>query len=182
VGENATKVGETEVQLAQGDITDLDTDAIVNAANSALKMGGGVAGAIRKRGGPEIQRQCDAIGGTQVGGAVLTTGGNLKARHVIHAVGPTMGEGNEDGKLHDATLNSLRIANEAGLTSIAFPAISTGIFGYPLDRCSRIMLGTVVEYLRDETGLRRIVFCLYTREAFEAFEGELERIANQARE
>jgi O-acetyl-ADP-ribose deacetylase (regulator of RNase III) len=93
-----------------------------------------------------------------------------------------MGEGDEDGKLQDATLNSLIIADEVGLTSIAFPAISTGIFGYPVDRCSRIMLGTVVEYLKGETGLRRIVFCLFTPDAFEAFEGELGRIANQARE
>ncbi|MBU7004898.1 MAG: macro domain-containing protein [Theionarchaea archaeon] len=177
-----TKIAGTEIQLVQGDITDLDTDAIVNAANSALKMGGGVAGAIRRRGGPEIQKECEAIGGTQVGGAVLTTGGNLKARYIIHAVGPMMGEGDEDGKLHDATLNSLRIADEVGLTSIAFPAISTGIFGYPVERCSRIMLGTVLEYLMGETALRRIVFCLYNPETFEAFEKELEKIANQARE
>jgi O-acetyl-ADP-ribose deacetylase (regulator of RNase III) len=179
--ELVTIIAGTEVQLVKGDITDLDTDAIVNAANSALKMGGGVAGAIMKRGGPEIQIECDAIGGTHVGGAVLTTGGSLKARHVIHAVGPMMGEGDEDRKLHDATINSLRLADKTGLASIAFPAISTGIFGYPVDRCSRIMLGTVVDYLRGNTGLRRIIFCLYSRETYEIFEGELARIRRESK-
>jgi O-acetyl-ADP-ribose deacetylase (regulator of RNase III) len=144
-------------------------------------MGGGVAGAIRRKGGPDIQNECDVIGGTHVGGAVLTTGGNLRARYVIHAVGPMMGEGDEDRKLHDATFNSLRVADGAGLKSIAFPAISTGIFGYPAERCSRIMLGTVVNYLQGDTGLRRIIFCLYSRETYDVFEGELARI-DQARE
>jgi O-acetyl-ADP-ribose deacetylase (regulator of RNase III) len=176
LGELVTIIAGTEVQLVQGDITDLDADAIVNAANSALKMGGGVAGAIRRRGGPEIQMECNAIGGTHVGGAVLTTGGKLRARHVIHAVGPMMGEGDEDRKLYYATINSLRVAEETGLTSIAFPAISTGIFGYPVERCSRVMLGAVVDYLQGDTGLSRIIFCLYSRETYEIFEEALARI------
>ncbi|MFX1435152.1 MAG: macro domain-containing protein, partial [Promethearchaeota archaeon] len=101
------KVKNSLLKLQQGDITELETDAIVNAANSQLIMGGGVAGAIRRKGGPKIQEECNKIGSTYVGGAVITTGGNLKAKYVIHAVGPRMGEGNEDEKLKNATLNSL---------------------------------------------------------------------------
>jgi O-acetyl-ADP-ribose deacetylase (regulator of RNase III) len=153
----------------------METDAIVNAANAQLVLGGGVAGAIRKKGGTAIQEECNRIGGTQVGGAVITTGGNLRAKHVIHAVGPRMGEGDEDRKLRDATLNSLKIADQHYLEGISFPAISTGIFGYPLDRCAQIMLSTTIEYLAGETGLRRIVFCLYGEESFSAFVDELRK-------
>jgi O-acetyl-ADP-ribose deacetylase (regulator of RNase III) len=163
------------LELVRGDITEMETDAIVNAANAQLVLGGGVAGAIRKKGGTAIQEECNRIGGTQVGGAVITTGGNLKAKHVIHAVGPRMGEGDEDRKLRDATLNSLKIADQHHLEGISFPAISTGIFGYPLDRCARIMLSTTIEYLAGETGLRRIVFCLYGEESFSAFVDELRK-------
>ena len=139
------KIGDRVLELVEGDITEMDTDAIVNAANDQLILGGGVAGAIRRKGGPEIQAQCDRIGGTFVGGAVITTGGQLKARHVIHAVGPRMGEGDEDRKLRDATVNSLKLADEHGLRSLAFPAISTGIFGFPLGRCAQIMLSAAIE-------------------------------------
>ncbi|MFQ6085885.1 MAG: macro domain-containing protein [Candidatus Bathyarchaeia archaeon] len=170
------KIGRTLIELVQGDITDLDTDAIVNAANAALKLGGGVAGAIRQKGGPTIQEECDRIGGTFVGGAVITTGGNLKAKHVIHAVGPRYGEGDEDEKLRNATLNSLKLADEHELRSIAFPAISTGVFGFPKDRCARIMLSTVVSYVKGSTGLERVVFCLYDSESFEIFRRTLRTI------
>jgi O-acetyl-ADP-ribose deacetylase (regulator of RNase III) len=169
------KFGNVFIELAQGDITELDTDAIVNAANAQLVMGGGVAGAIRRKGGPEIQQECDRIGGTFMGGAVLTTGGSLKARHVIHAVGPRQGEGDEDRKLKNATLNSLKIADENKLRSIAFPAISTGIFGYPLDKCATIMLSATIEYLKGKTALERVVFCLYDSRAFDTFAAELSR-------
>ena len=145
-------INQSIIELVQGDITEMETDAIVNAANAQLVMGGGVAGAIRKKGGPAIQEECNRIGGTHVGDAVITTGGNLRAKHVIHAVGPRMGEGDEDRKLKDATLNSLKIADQNHLVSISFPAISTGIFGYPLKRCARIMLSTSIEYLNGETG------------------------------
>ena len=155
------KVGKTVIELVQGDITELDTDAIVNAANASLWMGGGVAGSIRRKGGPEIQKECDRIGGTFVGGAVITTGGKLRAKHVIHAVGPRQGEGEEDLKLKNAALNSLKVADENKLRSIAFPAISTGIFGYPLDKCAAIMLSTTIEYLKGKSGLEKVVFCLY---------------------
>jgi len=163
------------VELVDGDITEMDTDAIVNAANDRLILGGGVAGAIRKKGGAQIQAECDRIGGTFVGGAVITTGGRLKARHVIHAVGPRLGEGDEDEKLRNATLNSLKLADEHKLRSIAFPAISTGIFGFPLQRCAEIMLSRVVKYLRGETGLERVVFCLFGQDSYAVFARQLEQ-------
>ncbi|MHC4166127.1 MAG: macro domain-containing protein, partial [Planctomycetota bacterium] len=149
-------IGNHILELLEGDITQVDTDAIVNAANAQLVLGGGVAGAIRRKGGPRIQAECDEIGGTFVGGAVITTGGNLKAGHVIHAVGPRMGEGNEDDKLRNATLNSLKVADENHLKSISLPAISTGIFGFPIERCARIMLETTISYLKGTTGLEKV--------------------------
>ncbi|WP_372897045.1 macro domain-containing protein [Stieleria sp.] len=129
------KLGSTDLELLEADITELEVDAIVNAANEHLKLGGGVAGAIRKRGGPSIQKECDRIGGTPVGTAVITGAGDLPFRHVIHAVGPKMGEGDEDRKLASAVRASLALADRHGLRSIALPAISTGNFGVPGDRC-----------------------------------------------
>lgn len=169
------QIGNRMLELIEGDITEMETDAIVNAANDRLILGGGVAGAIRRKGGPTIQAECDRIGGTFVRGAVITTGGNLKAKHVIHAVGPRMGEGDEDRKLRDATVNSLRLAEEHHLRSLAFPAISTGIFGFPIERCAQIMLGAVIEHLRGETSLDRVVFCLFGRDSYQVFAIQLER-------
>lgn len=167
------------VELMQGDITEMDTDAIVNAANEQLILGGGVAGAIRKKGGPSIQEECNRIGGTTVGNAVVTGGGNLKAKYVIHAVGPRYGEGDEDRKLRNATWNSLLRATEKGCSSVAFPAISTGIFGFPKDRCARIMLKTVKEFLEaEETSLTRVVFCLFTSEDLSIFEEAMKEVFN----
>ena len=168
-----TDVGNSVLELCDGDITEMSTDAIVNAANAQLVLGGGVAGAIRKKGGPSIQAECDKIGGTFVGGAVITTAGNLKARHVIHAVGPRMGEGDEDEKLKAATLNSLKVADENSLKSISLPAISTGIFGFPTERCAKIMLETTIGYLEGPTGLDRVVFCLFGSESYEIFASRL---------
>jgi O-acetyl-ADP-ribose deacetylase (regulator of RNase III) len=160
-----------QLVLVQGDITEMDTDAIVNAANKDLVLGAGVAGAIRTKGGATIQEECNRIGGAPVGGVAITTGGDLRARHVIHAVGPRMGEGDEDRKLADATRNSLKLANEKGLASITFPAISTGIFGFPKNRCARIMLTTVAETLKQEdTSLTEVVFCLWGEETLQVFE------------
>ena len=167
------KVKDSVISLVQGDITELNTDVIVNAANNQLILGGGVAGAIRKKGGPTIQEECNKIGNTFVGGAVITTGGNLKAKHVIHAVGPRMGEGNEDQKLKQATLNSLKLMDDHNLKTIAFPAISTGIFGFPIARCSKIMINTAKNYLQGKTQIERVIFCLYTTTDFEVFEKEL---------
>lgn len=169
-------VNEVSIELAQGDITELDVDAIVNAANAELVLGGGVAGAIRRKGGPSIQAECRAIGYCEVGGAVITGGGDLKARHVIHAVGPRMGEGSESGKLARATRSSLDLAEEHGLRSIAFPAISTGIFGYPLEACADVMLRVIIDYtFEDLESLERIIVCLYDDAAFQAFAREFRR-------
>ncbi len=168
-------IGKRTLELIEGDITEMTTDAIVNAANAQLVLGGGVAGAIRRRGGPEIQAACNKIGGTFVGGAVITTGGHLPAKYVIHAVGPHMGAGNEDEKLKSATLNSLKVADENHLKSLAFPAISTGIFGFPIGRCAEIMLSTTIDYLQDETKLEHVVFCLFDRESFDVFARQLNK-------
>ena len=168
-------IANSVLELLDGNITEMDTDAIVNAANAQLVLGGGVAGAIRQKGGPAIQQECDKIGGTFVGGAVITTGGNLKAKYVIHAVGPQMGEGNEDTKLKNATLNSLKLADKHNLESIAFPAISAGIFGFPIDRCAEIMLRTTIDYLKAKTGLKKVVFCLFGRDSYTVFENQLKQ-------
>jgi len=163
------------LELLEGDITEMQTDAIVNAANAQLILGGGVAGAIRKKGGPKIQAECDKIGATYVGGAVITAGANLKAKHVIHAVGPRMGEGNEDEKLKNATLNSLKLADENNLKSISFPAISTGVFGFPIQRCAEIMLRAAIDYLKAATGLEKVLFCLFGHSDYQIFAKQLEK-------
>lgn len=177
-----TLIHHTDLVLVAGDLTEQTTEAIVNPANSALQLGGGVAGAIRRKGGPKIQEECDKIGGTPVGTAVITTGGNLKARHVIHAVGPRMGEGDEDRKLRNATLNSLKLADQHKLKSISFPAISTGIFGYPIDRCAEVMLTATIGYLRGKTGLEKVVFCLWGEEAYRTFEKTLKLMTEGERD
>lgn len=164
------------VELVQGDITDLATDAIVNAANSALVLGAGVAGAIRRRGGPSIQEECYRIGACEVGNAVITGAGQLAARHVIHAVGPMMGEGQERGKLASATRASLLLAERHGLESIAFPAISTGVYGYPMEGCAQIMLKVIVDFtFEDLKSLRTIIMCLYDAGAFAVFAREFSK-------
>ncbi|MBN2468468.1 MAG: macro domain-containing protein [Deltaproteobacteria bacterium] len=168
-------INKSVIELVEGDITEMETHAIVNAANAALQLGGGVAGAIRRKGGPAIQAECDKIGGTHVGGAVITTGGNLKARHVIHAVGPRMGEGGEDEKLRNATLASLEVAEQNHLTSISFPAISAGIFGFPIERCAHIMLSATIGYLQRNTTIEKVSFCLLGKESFRTFVDELSR-------
>jgi len=174
-----TQIADSVLALVEGDITEMQTDAIVNPANARLVLGGGVAGAIRRKGGPAIQAECNKIGGTHVGGAVITTAGSLKAKNVIHAVGPRMGEGHEDEKLRNATLNSLKLADRHNLKTIAFPAISTGIFGFPMERCAAIMLKTVIEYLKDKTGLQEVAICLFGRDAYQVFENRLKKEPSQ---
>lgn len=164
------------IELVQGDITDLDADAIVNAANSQLILGAGVAGAIRRKGGPSIQEECLAIGHCEVGSAVITGGGALKARHVIHAVGPRLGEGNETTKLASAVRASLSLAEKNELRSIALPAISTGVFGYPLAGCAEVMLRIICDYtLEKPSSLDHIIVCLYDQDALAVFQAELQR-------
>lgn len=174
------KIGGTVIELVKGDITELEVDVIVNAANSSLKMGGGVAGAILRKGGRVIQEECDKIGYCPVGGAVITSAGKLKAKYVIHAVGPRMGEGDEDNKLRNATLSSLELADKYNVESIAFPAISTGIFGYPKDRCAQVMLSAIVDYVSvKKTNLKKIILCLYDDETYQIFEKKLNEISGK---
>lgn len=171
-----TTLGSTVVETLKGDITELAVDAIVNPANEALLLGGGVAGAVARRGGPAIQEACRRIGGTPVGTAVITTGGELPARHVIHAVGPRWGEGQEASKLRGAIVAALGVAEAEGLTSLAFPAVSTGIFGYPLQAAAEVIVGAIRDHLTArESSLRRVVLCLFDDAALHAFEGELGR-------
>jgi O-acetyl-ADP-ribose deacetylase (regulator of RNase III) len=164
------------LKLVEGNIVLLNVEAVVNAANSSLILGGGVAGAIRSHGGPSIQEECNKIGPIQVGEAVATNAGNLKAKYVIHAAGPVSGEGEEDEKLRNATLNSLKIAEEKKIKDIAFPAISTGIFGFPIQRCSEIMLEAAKEFLEKHDYPQEIIFCLYGAEAYSVFEKTLEEL------
>jgi O-acetyl-ADP-ribose deacetylase (regulator of RNase III) len=165
----------TQLELVEGDITQLEVDAVVNAANENLQLGAGVAGAIRDRGGPAIQEECNRIGRTPVGTAVMTGAGNLLARQVIHAVGPRMGEGEEDKKLASAVRSALALADRRGLKSIAIPAISTGVFGFPMERAARVMLTEIHRYLQGGTKLDRVVICLFGEEAFGIFRRELRR-------
>lgn len=173
------EVNGKSLELLQGDITEMDTDAIVNAANEQLILGAGVAGAIRKKGGPTIQEECNRLAPIRVGEAVITGAGSLKCRHVIHAVGPRMGEGQEEEKLRSATLSSLKLADKHNLKSISFPAISTGVFGFPLDRCAKVMLGTALEYLKGPTGIERVVFCLFGEESFNTFKEVLSTLSTR---
>jgi O-acetyl-ADP-ribose deacetylase (regulator of RNase III) len=158
------------VILLQGDLTEMETDAIVNAANNDLQLGGGVAGAIRRKGGDDIQRECNAIGSIPVGSAVITTGGRLKARHVIHAASMELGGRTDASSLRNSTAHSLRIAAQRGLKSIAFPAVGTGIAGFPMRECAEIMLGEVAEHLKRPTSLEQIYFILFDKPSLEVFE------------
>ncbi|HXA56719.1 MAG TPA: macro domain-containing protein [Candidatus Acidoferrum sp.] len=158
------------VEILQGDLTEIDTDAIVNAANNDLQLGGGVAGAIRRKGGPLIQRQCNVIGTIPVGGAAITTGGDLKARHVIHAASMQLGGTTTATALQSSTAHALRIAAQNNLKTIAFPAVGTGIAGFPLNQCAQIMLGEVARHLDGPTSLEKIYFVLYDGDALGVFE------------
>lgn len=162
---------QVELQIRQGDLTEEQVDAIVNAANSQLRHGGGVAGAIVRKGGPTIQRESDALAPVPVGKAVLTGAGRLPCRHVIHAVGPRWGEGEEDEKLRSAVDSSLALAHQHGLRSVALPAISSGIFGFPKERCAEILIRTAREFVarHPETSLREIRFVLFDRPMAELF-------------
>src|SRR5580700_5157689 len=159
-----------KIILLQGDLTEMDVDAIVNAANNDLQLGGGVAGAIRRKGGEEIQRECDAIGSIPIGGAAITTGGKLRARFVIHVASMQLGGETSAGALRSSTAHALRIAAERGLRSIAFPAVGTGIAGFPIPECARIMLGEVLEHLKNPTSLEKIYFILFDAQTLSEFE------------
>jgi O-acetyl-ADP-ribose deacetylase len=163
----------SKVIIRQGDLTDSDADAIVNAANNNLMLGGGVAGAIRRKGGPSIQAECDRIGPVPLGEAAVTGGGNLRARHVIHAASMRLGEATTEENLRASTRNSLARARELNLTSTALPAIGTGIAGFPLKRCAEVMIAEVREHLGGSTSLERIEFVLFDSAAEKIFKDTL---------
>lgn len=169
------KVKDSILELVEGDITCEEVDAIVNAANSSLRGGGGVDGAIHRAGGPSILEECKKIGYCPTGEAVITTGGNLKARYVIHTVGPVWrgGSSGEANLLANAYKNSLKIAREKSLKSIAFPSISTGAYGYPLSEASKIALSTIIEHLKGETTLKKVRFVLFGETAFNVYHRNL---------
>jgi len=170
-------IGKTTLEIVQGDITTLKVDAIVNAANEYLKHGGGVAAAISRKGGPAIQQESDALvekcGPLETGEAVITNGGKLPASFVIHAVGPVWREhspAEADDLLRKAVRSSLALAEENEVKSIAFPAISTGIYGFPIERAAPLLLREAADYLRGQTKLERVLFCLYDDASYQVFD------------
>jgi O-acetyl-ADP-ribose deacetylase (regulator of RNase III) len=171
------RIGNAVLEIVQGDITAMAVDAIVNAANEYLKHGGGVAAAISRKGGPTIQQESDALISTRrplrTGEAVITGGGKLAARFVIHTVGPVWSEhrpAEADRLLCEAVKSSLKLAEEKGLKSIAFPAISTGIYGFPIERAAPLMLREAKRHLEGESRMERAVFCLYDDASYRVFE------------
>jgi len=169
-------INKSVIELCRGDITLQKVDAIVNAANSRLAGGGGVDGAIHRAGGPAIMQECRNIGGCPTGEAVRTTGGNLPAQYVIHTVGPVYrnGTSGEPQLLKNAYLNSLKLAEKKGLRTMAFPSISTGVYGYPIEDASRIAVETVAGYLAEETKLERVVFVLFSAHDLAVYEKTLQ--------
>jgi len=172
------KIGDRTLRLVLGDITTRDVDAIVNAANKHLKHGGGVAGAIVSKGGSIIQEESDRIGYVPTGNAAMTSAGMLKAKFVIHAVGPRMGEGDEDMKLRRAVQQTLLLASEHNFRSVSMPAISSGIFGFPKDRCAKILVSETLNFLQknQETSLQIIEFCIFDEETLAHFRHEFDKI------
>ena len=164
------------IKIQQGDLTEMDVDAIVNASNNDLMLGAGVAGAIRRKGGEEIQRECDAIGSIPIGYAAITGGGKLKARFVIHAASMQLGGKTSAEALRHSTAHSLRIANERALKTIAFPAVGTGIARFPLKECAEIMLREAAQHLRGGTSLEMIYFVLFDEAAQGIFERAWKKI------
>jgi O-acetyl-ADP-ribose deacetylase (regulator of RNase III) len=169
------------IVLQQGDITEMDVDAVVNAANNDLILGGGVAGAIRRKGGESIQRECEAIGTIPVGTAAITGAGKLKARYVIHAASMQLGGRTTADALRTSTAHCLRLAAKHGLKTIAFPAVGTGIAGFPMRECAAIMLRECVEHMRGQTSLEKIHFVLFDRESLTTFESVRDELRAQWR-
>lgn len=169
-------INQSVLELVEGDITGQETDAIVNAANTSLLGGGGVDGAIHRAGGPKILEECRTLGGCPTGEARITTGGNLKARYVIHTVGPVY----HNGKRHEAELlanaynNSLILASQYKLNSVAFPSLSTGAYGYPMNEAAMIALKTVIDYVKTHTDIHRVRFVLFGSKAYQTYENTLQ--------
>ena len=167
------KINKTTINLQEGDITEIKADAIVNAANNRLWMGGGVAGAIKRKGGKIIEDEAVKLGPIPIGEAVVTSAGKLNARYVIHAAGMGTDLKTDEDKIKNATLNSLRRAKELKIESIAFPSIGTGVGGFPLEKAAEIMLRAIITYAKEETSLSRIIIVLYGEKAFDKFENVL---------
>ena len=164
------KIGRCTLELAKGDITQQDTEAIVNAANKRLAPGGGVAGAIHRAAGPGLWEECKQLGGCETGEAKLTSGHKLKAKYVIHTVGPVYSGSPQDPKdLRACYLNSLKLADEHGIASLSFPAISTGAFGYPIEDAAKVSLSAVMDYLRGETRLKLVRLVLYSELDYQTY-------------
>lgn len=161
------------IEIVQGDLTEIGADAIVNAANNDLQLGGGVAGAIRRKGGPAIQAECDAIGTIPLGGAAITSGGKLKARYVIHAASMELGGRTSAASLRSSTAHALRIAAQKGLKSIAFPAVGTGIAQFPVRECADIMLREAAKHFERPTSLEKVYFVLFDQAAMATFAAAL---------
>ena len=159
------------IRIQQGDITEMDVDAIVNAANNDLILGAGVAGAIHRKGGDSIQKECNEIGSIPIGYAAITGGGRLKARYVIHAASMGLADARTTAKsLRTSTAHSLRLAAERKLKTIAFPAVGTGVSGFPMDECAQIMLDEAIQHLKGETSLETIYFVLFDSRARDTFQ------------
>jgi O-acetyl-ADP-ribose deacetylase (regulator of RNase III) len=172
-----TSAGKT-LRLVSGDITERDVDAIVNAANSHLQHGGGVAGAIVRKGGQVIQEESNAIGYVPTGSATITTAGKLPSKFVIHAVGPRMGEGDEDIMLKTAVASCLELASNKGLSSVSMPAISSGIFGFPKDRCAKILVSTAKDFLakNSNSSVAVVEFCIFDELTLGFFKQEFDKL------
>jgi len=159
-----------KIELKRGDITEMSVDAIVNAANNQLILGAGVAGAIRRKGGPVIQEECNRIGPIKVGEAAITSGGNLKAKYVIHAASMSLGGKTTEESLVSSVRASLKLADQNGVETIAFPAIGTGIAGFPMERCAELMIEEVAKHLQGQTCIRKVYFVLFSEDAFQTFQ------------
>jgi O-acetyl-ADP-ribose deacetylase (regulator of RNase III) len=168
----------SKIVLRKGDLTEAAVDAIVNAANNDLILGGGVAGAIRAKGGPSIQAECDKVGLIPIGETAITGAGKLRARFVVHAASMRLGGRTSETALRDSTRNSLKRAAEQGLKSIAFPAIGTGIAGFPIGRCAMVMLEEIRDHLRGATPLERVELVLFDEHALGAFQDALAKMVD----
>ena len=171
-------VNKSVLELIEGDITEQETDAVVNAANSSLLGGGGVDGAIHRAGGPKILEECRKLGGCPTGEARITTGGNLKAKYVIHTVGPIYsgGKQREAELLASAYKNSLSLASQYKLKSVAFPSISTGAYGYPVNEAAKVAIKTVINYFNIHTDIELVRFVLFGLKAYQAYDKALQEL------
>ena len=169
-----------KIVIVQGDLTEMEADAIVNAANNDLILGAGVAGAIRRKGGEEIEGECRAIGSIPVGYAAITTGGKLKAKYVIHAASMQLGAATTAEALRHSTAHALRIAAERGMKTIAFPAVGTGIAGFPMKECAEIMLQQTVLHFQARSSLETVYFVLFDEQACEVFKRAWKRLQESA--